>query len=254
MSSTKHINCSILQLNKEELKIKKPTRKITNFISNKRANPYINDLPPKSSIMKFKNRKSISLSNNDIRIKAIKKVNEEKKKEIKHITSKDLLQRKIIFKKNTLPIETLCSFKTTGYNDDEKKSNKILDKIKLDLDKQKAENANLKKVENKIFDAINKLKNDYQKYSLISEKILEDNNNNKAEENINNVTKNSINNINNITRNSLFNKNNKQENSINNLNCSNNNSSYNNNSNIKLNSPKIKINLLNINRIQPIIF
>ena len=241
MSSPKNINCSILQLNKEELKIKKPTRKKTNFISNKRANPYSNDLSPKrraSSIIKFRNRKSLSLSNNDIRIKGLKKADEHKKKEIKHITSKDLIQRKMIFKKNTLPKETLCSFKTMGYNEDEKKSNKIMDRIKIDLDKQKAENANLKKVENKIFDAINKLKNNYQNYSLINEEILEDTANNNAEENINNVSKNSITNINNITRNSLFNKSNKQENSINNLNCSIN--SYNNNSNIKMNSPKNK--------------
>ena len=231
MSSSFYTNNSFLKLNKEELKIKKPKRRETNYLNSlKRLNPY-NEISPKRLgrlSAKFKNIKSKSLIIQKNNNKESLKIKEKNIKPIRHITSKDLIQRKYMINRNSLTKETIFNSKTIENN-----SNKISNKIVIDLNKEKMDNLNLKKVESKIFVAINRLKNNYQNDILIDEEILNNNKiNTNYNDNINNNLKNISFNNNNITRNSLFKKKkNENEDAFN----SNNNSSY-NNSKIKINN------------------
>ena len=226
--STK-LDSSLLQLGKEELKIKKPSRRKTNYNAIKRPKQY-NDILPKKMIRshtKYKRNKIKLLNNSESRGKVSFKLKEENIKNVRHITSKELFKRKIninnisvnkgAFRKN----KTMAHFKKEKETKKEEKEKIVID---LELRKEKTDSPNLRKIEYKIFDAINKMKNNYKQNSLIEKGFLgqielfhNDNLINNDEE-----TKTQIyspkTNPNNITRNSLFKR--KLDNTNNNINNS----------------------------------
>ena len=169
--STK-LNSSLLQLGKEELKIKKPTRRRTNYNAIKRPYQY-NDIVPKKMIRshtKDKKNKIKSLNNSENKGRVSLKLKEEKIKKVRHITSKELFKRKININNISINKGSLRRNKTMAHFKKEKEKKKEeTEKIVIDLElkKEKTDSPNLRKIEYKIFDAINKMKNNYKRNSLM---------------------------------------------------------------------------------------
>jgi hypothetical protein len=226
--STK-LNSSLLQLGKEELKIKKPTRRRTNYNAIKRPYQY-NDIVPKKMIRshtKDKKNKIKSLNNSENKGRVSLKLKEEKIKKVRHITSKELFKRKININNISINKGSLRRNKTMAHYKKEKETKKEeTEKIVIDLElkKEKTDSPNLRKIEYKIFDAINKMKNNYKRNSLMEKDFLGQielfqnddliNNDEEAKTQIYSPKTN----LNNITKNSLFKR--KLDNTNNNINNS----------------------------------
>ncbi len=170
-------NSSLLQLGKEELKIKKPSRRKTNYNAMKRPNQY-NEIIPKKlkrSHTKYKRIHAKGLNNSENRGRVTFKLKEEKNNNIKHVTSKELDHRKININNNSINKGILRKIKTMAHHSKSQKEIKKQDSekmiIDLDLKKEKTGTVNLRKIESKIFDAINKLKINYKRNSLMEKNI-----------------------------------------------------------------------------------
>ena len=167
---------SILRLNKEELEIKQPKRKPTNFKSSNMPKPEEEPISKKfkRSITKFQRKKTIehSKSKDTNKSKDYNKSKDNNK-------SKDFSKPQIIQKKFTVKVRSnkkLNTKKKFSSNQALGSRINIQDEEKNNINHintKDEEKINLRKVENEIFTKIKNLKINYQDTSLIEKEIFD---------------------------------------------------------------------------------
>ena len=190
---------SLLSLNKEEMKIKEPKRRITNLNINhpKKASyaEILNQKLLRKSITRFKKRsKTLNPNENEIEKKENLKRQVTKKRTSKLLPTKALSQKKlknmrVAFSNKSLKIyNSLNGQKKKRSTNNVMKANKIFEKL---------EKPNLKKVENEILNKIIILKKCYQKDPIVDNDFYENNDKNNSlvnspENNVNASQRNNI--------------------------------------------------------------
>ena len=191
---------SLLSLNKEEMKIKEPKRRITNLNINhpKRASyaEILNQKLLRKSITRFRRRsKTLNPNENLIEKKENLKRQVTKKRKSKLLPTKTLPQKKLKNMRVAFSNKSLKNYHSLNVQKKKRSTNNVM---KTNNIFEKLEKHNLKKVENEILNKIIILKKCYQRDSIVENNIFDGNNNNN-----NSLVNSPENNVNASQRNNL---------------------------------------------------